>query len=94
MLRIHAEDTLESTTLRLEGKLIHPWSDELVEAWMKLRARGITTTDIQIDLDAVSFVDERGRSALMALWRSGCKLHGSGPFISALIEEIQATPSL
>lgn len=94
MLRIHAEDTLDSTTLRLEGKLIHPWSDELVEAWMKLRARGVTTSGIQIDLDAVSFVDERGRLALMALWRSGCRLHGSGPFISALIEEIRATPSV
>lgn len=83
MLRIHAEETLESTTLRLEGKLIHPWSDELVEAWMKLRARGITTTSIQIDLDAVSFVDERGRSALMALWRSGARVPSRGVRVPA-----------
>ena len=94
MLRIHAEYTLETTTLRLEGKLIHPWIDELVDTWMKLRDRVPGKAGIRIDLEAVSFVDEPGRSTLHELWRAGCELHGSGPFISALIDEIKITPAV
>jgi ABC-type transporter Mla MlaB component len=94
VLRIHVEGTTETTTLRLEGKLIQSWSDELVDTWMKLRARVPGQSGIQIDLEAVSFIDERGRSTLHALWRAGCELHGSGPFISALIEEIKSTPTV
>lgn len=94
MLRIHVEDTTETTTLRLEGKLIHPLIDELFDQWMKLRARLSGNASIRIDLDAVSFIDERGRSMLHAMWRAGCELHGSGPFISALIEEIKSTPTV
>ena len=94
MLRIHVEDTAETTTIRLEGKLIHPWIDLLVDTWMKVRARVPGQSRLQIDLEAVSFVDERGRSTLHAMWRAGCELHGSGPFISALIEEIETTPAI
>ena len=94
MLRIHLEDTAETTTVRLEGKLIHPWIDELVDTWMKLRTRVPRPSAIRIDLEAVSFVDERGRSTLFAMWRAGCELHGSGPFISALIEEIKSIPTI
>ncbi len=88
MLRIHTETSLDGVTLRLEGKLVHPWVDELVRVWMDLDQGRQGWRQVQIDLEAVSFVDARGRSMLGTLHHLGCGLKGSGPFISAVIEEV------
>ena len=90
MLRIHTETALDGVTLRLEGKLVHPWIDELFRAWTDLDQARHGRRPVRIDLDAVSFVDARGRSMLATLQHLGCELKGSGPFISAVIEEISA----
>jgi ABC-type transporter Mla MlaB component len=89
MLRIHVEEQREPAvvTLRLEGKLVQPWVDELHRTWSGLAGRLPLDCSIRIDLNAVSFVDEYGRSILAALHRVGCQLHGSAPFIAAVIEE-------
>jgi anti-anti-sigma regulatory factor len=91
LLRIHIENERECVTLRLEGKLIEPWVAELVRVWMDL-PRGPRSRAVKIDLDSVSFVDAQGRSMLGALHRLGCELKGSGPFISAVIEEVSDDP--
>ena len=93
MLRIHTETTPDRVTLRLEGKLIHPWVDELVRVWMGLRPGPLAHQATCIDLSAVSFVDAQGRSTLAALRRLGCELTGRGPYISAVIEEVSTDPA-
>lgn len=87
MLRIHVEPGPDGLTLRLEGKLVDSWVDELARVWMDLLPRLESGRSVRVDLGAVSFVDARGRAMLAALRRLGCELHGSGPFISAVIEE-------
>jgi ABC-type transporter Mla MlaB component len=91
MLRIHIEHNSEVVKLRLEGKLIQPWVDELVQVWMDLTTRLPRQTPISVDLSEVSFVDARGKSLLASMFKGGCSLHGSGPFISAVIEDIQSS---
>ena len=93
LLRIHTETTPDGVTLRLEGKLIHPWVDELVRAWMGLGPGLLANPTVCIDLEAVSFVDAQGRSMLAALRRLGCELKGRGPYISAVIEEASTDPT-
>jgi hypothetical protein len=92
LLRIHTEKDGARITLRLEGKLVDPWGDELVKAYMALTRCRLDGQEVGIDLEAVSFVDPRGRSILTALRRLGCTLRGSGPFIEAVIDEITAEP--
>jgi ABC-type transporter Mla MlaB component len=92
MLRIHVENASHQRTLRLEGKLVDPWVDELVKVWANLSGCPPTERTTRVDLEAVSFVDESGKSMLSVLWRAGCELHGSGPFIASVIEEITANP--
>ena len=92
MLRIHIEPGEREVTLRLEGKLVDPWVAELVRVWMDLAQGPEATKAIRVDLEEVSFVDARGRSMLATLRRNGTTLTGSGPFISALIQEISADP--
>lgn len=94
MLRIHIEPGRQEVKLRLEGKLIEPWVAELVRVWMDLAQGPHAGKPVCIDLDAVSFVDARGRSMLGALWRLGIVLKGSGPFISAVIQEVTEAKTL
>lgn len=96
MLRIHLEEHAGEVILRLEGKLIDPWVEELVKVWMKLADQFPSELAVvHIDLEAVSFVDEHGKSMLRMLRRIGCQLQGSGPFISAIIEDsLAAGPHL
>lgn len=91
MLRIHTERNPDGVTLRLEGKLVQPWVDELARAWTNLAADRPAPHPLRIDLRGVSFVDSRGRTMLAFLRHQGCELAGSGPYITALIEEINGT---
>ena len=91
MLRIHIEDESDVVRLRLEGKLIHPWVDELVQVWMDLATRLPRQTPISVDLGEVSFVDVHGKGLLASMLKGGCTLQGTGPFISAVIEDIRSS---
>jgi ABC-type transporter Mla MlaB component len=93
LLRIHIESTPDAVTLRLEGKLVQPWADELVKVWIDQGDGHRPDRKLRIDLSAVSFVDARGRAVLASLRRLGCELTGSGPFISAVIEDIASEPT-
>lgn len=95
MLRIHVEKMRESggVTLRLEGKLVQPWAEELSRTWSDLAAQRLFSQPVRIDLNAVSFVDECGRGILTALHRAGCQLQASTPFIAAVIEECSTHPT-
>lgn len=93
MLRIHIEPESEGVTLRLEGQLVQPWVDELVQAWMDLAARLPRQTPIHVDLSGVSFVDARGKNLLASMLQFGCPLHGNAPFIAAVIEDIRSSLS-
>ena len=91
MLRIHIEHESEVVKLRLEGKLIQQWVDELLQVWVDLTTRLPRQAPIKVDLSDVSFVDLRGKTLLASMLKGGCSLHGSGPFISAVIEDIRSS---
>lgn len=91
MLRIHVESHSGGVDVRLEGKLVHPWVDELVKVWMDLLRNGGASADLRLDLSDVSFVDGCGRALLAHMSREGCVLHGTGPFIASVIQDVQAS---
>ena len=88
MLRISILNDSESTRFKLEGKLAHEWVGEAERAWVALSAMKGKNRVI-VDLLDVSFVDDLGWQLLAEMYRAGAKLLGSGPMISALIEDIQ-----
>lgn len=90
MLRIHVENETNAVRLRLEGKLIHPWVDELFRTWMDTSPRIPGHWGVLVDLSEVSFVDARGKAMLAAMRRAGCSLQGPSPFIEAVIEEVES----
>ena len=88
MLRISVVNDTPTTRFKLEGKLAHEWVREAQRAW-----HALTTLQgedsVVVDLFDVSFVDELGWQLLIEMRHDGATLQGSGPMISALIEEIE-----
>ena len=90
MLRITIIKNATATTLRVEGRLIGPWVDELERAW-----RGITSDPadgrVAVDLTDVTFVGEEGKKLLEAMYGEGAKLKASGCATRRLVEDIEGS---
>lgn len=74
-------------TLRLEGRVVGPWVEELRHICEPLLA---DKTKLALDLDEVSFADENGVTLLTSLGRRGAKLLRPSPFVS---EQLKAPAS-
>jgi len=85
MLRISTLHAPHFITLRLEGKVVRDWVAEARHVWAEVS----NGKKLIIDLLDVTFVDDSGRKLLAEMQAAGASLVGSGPMISALIEEVQ-----
>lgn len=77
MLKITTVDGGGGRTLRLEGRLIGPWVEELARA---CAAPG-EATGLTLDLERVAFVDRRAAGLLQGLRERGVRLRGCSPFL-------------
>lgn len=71
MLRITRTAGHDAITLKLEGKLLTPWSDELRNA---CNGTARTGKVIRLDLAAVTYVDAGGAALLAGLLKGGVEL--------------------
>jgi hypothetical protein len=89
MLRITDTTRPEGLTIVLEGRLAGPWVDELARHWKALTATR-DAGSICVQLDAVSFIDTRGRAVLETMHAEGAELAAcSGCMTRAILEEIK-----
>lgn len=63
MLRITIQAQSQNPTIKLEGKLVGPWVEELRRSWQSL-ASSVGTRKLCLDLRGVSYVDTRGQQLL------------------------------
>jgi ABC-type transporter Mla MlaB component len=83
MLKISQIPTLDaSPALKLEGKLLEPWVDELLRACEVQSSR---SQDVRLDLSAVSFVDTAGTRALRELIQRGIRIAPCSGYVSELL---------
>ena len=75
MLRIMIDEAPTAVTLRLEGKLIGPWVEEVEQCWQKAFLN-LGHRTMMVDLSAVSFVDSAGQSLLERMHLAGFRLAG------------------
>lgn len=84
MLRITSlTDAGSMRTLKLEGKLLAPWTDEVRAACDAATAERVT---LRLDLAGVAFVDPSGAELLRELARRNVKLVACSPFVETLIQ--------
>jgi anti-anti-sigma regulatory factor len=70
--------------LKLEGKLLEPWIEELQEVCRHAQRQ---TAVVVLDLAAVSFVDASGAIALRHLIRQGVAVQHCSPLVVELLKE-------
>jgi hypothetical protein len=88
MMKITFCNSSESAVLKVEGKLAGPWVDELERTWHSLNGTQISG-HLQVDLCAVTYVDEEGKRLLQEMHKAGVDLVGDGIMTRYIIEKIK-----
>jgi ABC-type transporter Mla MlaB component len=89
MLKIaHLQKTPGHQTLRLEGRVVGPWVEELRRSCERFLEAGDTVT---IDLADVSFLDREGVVLVRALADRQVSLLNSSPFVAEQLKEQACT---
>lgn len=68
MLRITVQQGERAQTIKLEGKIVGPWVEELNRTWQSL-ANSLGSKKLQLDLSGVAFVDAKGRQLLREIYQ-------------------------
>ncbi len=86
LLKITVEQNRRASTLKLEGKLVGPWVEELERTW-----RGLTSPQAKylvVDLCGLMSVSARGKQVLEKMFNSGADLIADAPLTRHIVEEI------
>jgi anti-anti-sigma regulatory factor len=68
VLRISAQPEKDQILLRIEGKLIDPWTKELEAMWQDL-AKTLAGRKLFLDIRAATFIDQGGVEVLRKIVR-------------------------
>lgn len=89
MLRITIDEGSEAVILRLEGRLIGPWIEEVEQCWRRAFAI-LDGRSVHVDLSAVSFVDSAGVALLDRMQKAGFRLARRGSEARGEVCEVKA----
>lgn len=87
MLRLTIREQDDRLVLRLEGKLVGPWTSVVERCWQDAAAR--TAKMIVIDLNAVTFIDDSGKALLSEMHDGGALLQARAPLNAYIVEQIR-----
>jgi ABC-type transporter Mla MlaB component len=82
MLKITWESSHNEVLMRLDGRVMGRWVDELIRYSQSFLAEGRT---LALDMSEVSFVDQKGVAVLQDLLRRGVTVARCTPFVSELL---------
>ncbi len=82
MLKISVSEQAPSCRIiKLEGKLLQAWIDEVGCLCVKAEDGSLP----RLDLSSLSFVDRAGVELLQQLLRQGVRIHACSPFVAELL---------
>jgi anti-anti-sigma regulatory factor len=68
VLRITIHDEADKVVLKLEGRIVGPWTTELDRTWRSL-GPSLEDKRLFVDLCGVSYIDRQGRGILADIYR-------------------------
>jgi hypothetical protein len=89
VLKITISETPAETRWILHGRLVGAWVDELRMSWKK-KPRRQNVEPCVIDLNDVSFIDQKGERLLRALAKKGVRFIASGIYIKYVLQDKRA----
>ena len=88
MLRITTESNEERTVLKVEGRLVPPWVEELETCWRRIEEKKLNS--LVLDLRSVTFAGIEAKQLLARIYGSGAQLLTSGNLMNALVEQLKS----
>ena len=88
MFRMAIRSIKDQDTWILEGRLAGQVVDELTDAWRKARSERRGRKSV-VDLVGVTFVDERGETALAEMMADGARFVVRGLYTRTLVESLR-----
>jgi len=87
MMRAQVSFIGDRVTLKVSGRLAESYVPELENCWRSARIDH-PSRKILVDLQHVTFIDDKGRSLLERMHRDGATFAAHGPLTRAIIENI------
>ncbi len=89
MLRITIDQETDPVILRLEGRIVGPWTAELDRIWQSL-GPSLHKKKLAVDLREVSYIDRQGRGILAEIYRTThARFEANTPLTQYFAEEAQ-----
>lgn len=88
MLRITVQQSRQKVTIKLEGRMVGPWVEELRRTWISL-APSVGSKVLRIDLCEVTFVDRPGKQLLREICIAGARFRADTAMTKYLVGEIE-----
>ena len=88
MLKITITETQTESRWVLQGQLVGPWVNELRRCW-KAKQTKKNWKKCVVDLNDVTFIDNRGERLLRAMSKKGADLASNGMYTKHLLEELK-----
>jgi hypothetical protein len=83
VLRITPNESVDALCLKVEGKLIGPWVEELRHVCTRA---GAADARCALDLTNLTFADADGVRLLQGLMSAGVRIYGATQFIQQLLQ--------
>jgi hypothetical protein len=87
MLKISIVEARNKRRLLVEGRLIAPWSPELISACDRAR-EGLDGRELLVELNNITAINQEGENALIALMNEGVKFRGCGVFTKQVLRQL------
>lgn len=87
MMRITQQQTGETMTLKIEGRLAGEWANEMRRCWDEI-LKNARSRVIRLDLTEVTFIDGAGKELLAAMFASGAVPGAANVMTKAVIEQL------
>lgn len=87
MLKISILDTPKHRQLRLEGRLVAPWTVELRSACEEAKA-ALRNRELVVDLRCLTAISEDGEKVLLDLLNQGVRFRSSGVFTKLVMKQL------
>jgi len=87
MLRITVQNGEKAQTIKLEGKVVGPWVEELERTCQSV-VRSLGARELHLDLRGVGFVDAKGRGLLREMYlRTNARFLADSPLTRYFVED-------
>jgi hypothetical protein len=94
VLRITINEEAAEVMLKLEGRIVGPWTAELDRSWHSL-GPSLNGRKLAVDLRGVSYIDQKGREILAEMYRkTGAQFQADTPLTEYFAQEARSSTVL